>query len=178
MTRDQARAKAHALWGTSGAEPGDRAGFVVVRRKNVADRFEVGYYTRGKRAPSGMLLSHDWTVMGKGASWEEAFDHASRAERKPSTKKHVGQAAADYRPTRGKIDDPLRTGADSILRAVEKGGAIRLDTLRELLGLLEDKTDYHFHVEVAILPSGSAIMKTIDNERDALETIRRLKEKT
>lgn len=82
-----------------------------------------------------------------------------------------------YMPTRGKIDDPLRSEADSILRAVEKGGAIRLDTLRELLGLLGDKTDYHFHVEVAILPTGSAILKTIDNERDAVETIRRLREK-
>lgn len=85
------------------------------------------------------------------------------------------KAAEPYRPTRGKIDDPLRTGADSILRAVEKGGAIRLDTLKELLNLLEEKTDYHFHVEVAIVPTGSAILKTIDNERDAQETIRRLK---
>lgn len=82
-----------------------------------------------------------------------------------------------YRPTRGKIDDPLRSGAASVLRAVEKGGAIQLDTLKELLGLLEDKTDYHFHVEVAIVTSGSAFLKTIDNERDAKETIRRLKEK-
>jgi hypothetical protein len=78
-------------------------------------------------------------------------------------------------PTRGKIDDPLRRGADSILRAVEKGGAIQLGTLTELLDLLESKTDYAFHVEVAILPTGSAILKTIDNERDAQETIRRLK---
>lgn len=93
------------------------------------------------------------------------------------TKKHVDQKAAEYMPTRGKIDE-LRSGASSILRAVEKGGVIRLDTLRELLGLLEDKTDYHFHVEVAILPSGSALLKTIDNERDAQETIRRLRKKS
>jgi hypothetical protein len=91
------------------------------------------------------------------------------------TKKHVDQQAAKYMPTRGKIDDPLRSGADSILRAVEKGGAIQLGTLTELLDLLESKTDYAFHVEVAILPTGSAILKTIDNERDAQETIRRLK---
>ena len=91
--------------------------------------------------------------------------------------KHVDQKAANYRPTRGTINDPLRSGASSVLRAVEKGGTIRLDTLKELLILLEEKTDYHFHIEVAILPSKSALLKTIDNERDALETIRRLKAK-
>ena len=92
-------------------------------------------------------------------------------------KKAVDQKAAEYMPTRGKIDDPLRTGADSILRAVEKGGAITLETLTELLDLLRTKTDYQFHVEVAILPSKSALLKTIDNERDAKETIRRLRTK-
>lgn len=85
MKRKEAHARAHTLWGTKGIEPGDRVGFVVVRRKSVADRFEVGYYTRGGRAPSGMLLSHDWKVMGKGASWEEAFARASRAEESPSS---------------------------------------------------------------------------------------------
>ena len=93
------------------------------------------------------------------------------------TKKAVDAQAAAYRPTRGKIDDPLRTGADSILRAVDKGGAITLETLTELLELLRTKTDYQFHIEVAILPSKSALLKTIDNERDAQETIRRLKAK-
>ena len=92
-------------------------------------------------------------------------------------KKPVDQEAAEYRPTRGTIDDPSRRSADSILRAVDKGGAITLDTLTELLEQLRTKTDYHFHVEVAVLPSKSALLKTIDNERDAKETIRRLKEK-
>jgi len=93
------------------------------------------------------------------------------------TKKHVDAQAAEYRPTRGKINDPLRNGAASILRAVDKGGSITLETLTELLDLLRTKTDYHVHVEVAILPSKSALLKTIDNERDAKETIRRLKAK-
>ena len=93
------------------------------------------------------------------------------------TKKAVDAQAAAYRPTRSKIDDPLRTGADSILRAVDKGGAITLETLTELLNLLRTKTDYQFHVEVAVLPSGSALLKTIDNEHDAKETIRRLRTK-
>ena len=93
------------------------------------------------------------------------------------TKKHVDAQAEAYMPTRGKIEDPLRTGADSVLRAVDKGGAITTETLAELLELLRTKTDYHFHIEVAILPSKSALLKTIDNERDAQETIRRLKAK-
>lgn len=91
------------------------------------------------------------------------------------SRRHVDKKAADYQATRGKIDDPLRTGADSILRAVEKGGEIQLATLTELLELLRTKTDYHFHVQVAVLTN--AMLKTIDNERDALETIRRLKAK-
>lgn len=94
------------------------------------------------------------------------------------TKKSIDRKAADYRPTRGNIDDPLRSGASSILRAVEKGGEIQLDTLAELVVLLRTKTDYHFHIEVAILPSKSALLKTIDNERDAKETVRRLKAKS
>jgi hypothetical protein len=92
------------------------------------------------------------------------------------TKRSVDQQAADYRPTRGTIDSP-RGSASGILRAVEKGGAIQMDTLKELLDLFAAKTDYHVHVEVAILPSKSALLKTIDNERDAQETIRRLKTK-
>ena len=93
------------------------------------------------------------------------------------TKKAVDAQVAAYRPTRGKIEDPLRTGADSIVRAVDKGGAITMETLAELLELLRTKTDYQFHVEVAVLPSKSALLKTIDNERDAKETIRRLRTK-
>ena len=89
----------------------------------------------------------------------------------------VDRKAAEYRETRGTIDDPNRSGASSILRAVDKGGAIELATLTELLELLRTKTDYHFHVEVAVLPTGGALLKTIDNERDAKETIRRLKAK-
>lgn len=82
----------------------------------------------------------------------------------------------NYRPTRGTIDKPRHT-ADSVLRAVQKGGEIQMETLVELLDLLHTKTDYLFHIAVEILPTGSALLKTIDNERDAKETIRRLKAK-
>lgn len=90
--------------------------------------------------------------------------------------KPVDQKAADYRPTRGRLDEN-RGAASSILRAVDKGGKIQPETLAELLELLKTKTDYHFHIEVAVLATGSAVLKTIDNERDAVETIRRLKAK-
>lgn len=97
------------------------------------------------------------------------------SSKKAKSPRHVDQQAADYQNTRGKIDDPNRTGADSILRAVEKGGEITMPTLIELLELLRTKTDYHFHIQVAVLTN--AVLKTLDNERDALETIRRLKAK-
>jgi hypothetical protein len=79
-------------------------------------------------------------------------------------------------PQRGKFGK-LRSAPESIFKAVEKGGAIQSATLAELLELLATKTDYHFHVAVEIVQTGSALLKTIDNERDAKETIRRLKEK-
>ena len=103
--------------------------------------------------------------------------HEREIAKAKATKKSADQQAADYQPTRGTLDDPNRSGASSRLCAVEKGGAITSATLTELLELLRTKTDYHFHVEVAVLPSGSALLKTIDNERDAKETIRRLRTK-
>lgn len=92
------------------------------------------------------------------------------------TKKHVGQKTADYQPTRGKFGK-LRDTPESILKAVEKGGPIQMATLAELLDLLHTKTDYGYHVAVEISSPRSALLKTIDNERDAKETIRRLQEK-
>lgn len=80
MTTAQARARATQLWGTPGTDPGSRVGFVVVRRKNVVDRFEVGHYARAGRAESGALISTDYTVMGRGRTWEEAFERAARGE--------------------------------------------------------------------------------------------------
>jgi hypothetical protein len=77
VTTKQARVKAHQLWGTPGIAPGDRVGFVSIRRKNVVDRFEVGHYTRVGRAESGAVISTDYTIMGRGQSWEEAFERAN-----------------------------------------------------------------------------------------------------
>lgn len=70
--------------------------------------------------------------------------------------------------------DPMtRNHADGILEAVGKGGSIQMETLVELLALLKEKTTYRFHVAVEI--KTAALLKTIDNEDDAQETIKRLK---
>lgn len=67
--------------------------------------------------------------------------------------------------------------ASDILRAVEKGESIKRLTIHKLLRRLR-KTGYRFYVEVTLIPpTGNAILKTIDHERDAKETIRKLKEK-
>ena len=87
------------------------------------------------------------------------------------------KADARIRQTEAETSSDVARLEEELVRAVEKGGAITLETLTELLKLLSVKTDYYFHVEVAILPTSSAILKTIDNERDAQETIRRLKAK-
>ena len=68
-----------------------------------------------------------------------------------------------------------RNNADGILEAVGKHGSIQMATLVELLALLKEKTTYPFHVAVEI--TTGAILKTIDNEEDAQETIRRLRAK-
>ena len=72
---------------------------------------------------------------------------------------------------RGKFGEP-RGSTASVAKAVEKGGAITMPTLTRLLTLLQEKTDYPHHIEVAI--TFGAQVKTVDNERDALETVRRL----
>ena len=76
---------------------------------------------------------------------------------------------------RGAFGEP-RGSTRSVAKAVEKGGAITTPTLARLLTLLAEKTDYPHHVEVAV--TVGPLLKTLDNERDALETIRRLEAKT
>ncbi len=65
-----------------------------------------------------------------------------------------------------------RNTADGILAAVDEGGRMQFGTLEQLFGeLARAGMQFHLVVEVRIGP----ILKTIDNERDATETIRRLK---
>jgi hypothetical protein len=65
-----------------------------------------------------------------------------------------------------------RGEADEVAHAVRKGGAITRPTLDRLLVLLNEKTAYQSHIAVEVLTP--TMLKTIDNEDDALETIRRL----
>lgn len=76
MTRREAHAKAHELWGTEGTAPGDRVGTVSIRRKNVTDRFEVGYYVRGGRRPDGVNVHSLPVILGRGPTWHQAFGRA------------------------------------------------------------------------------------------------------
>jgi hypothetical protein len=65
-----------------------------------------------------------------------------------------------------------RGEADEVRMAVWKGGAITRPTLDRLLMLLAEKTTHECHIAVEVVTP--TMLKTIDNEDDALETIRRL----
>ena len=67
---------------------------------------------------------------------------------------------------------PDRKSPESIQSAVAQGGRIRRETLDRLLELLPQKTDYLYWIALEVRTP--AMLKTIDNEDDALETIRRL----
>jgi len=79
-TRYAAYLEATRCWGTPGTAPGDRYGLVSLRRKNVADRYEVGYCIRGGDGHNRFQP----VVMGRGPSWEAAFVAASRQESGPT----------------------------------------------------------------------------------------------
>lgn len=68
-----------------------------------------------------------------------------------------------------------RCSPDGILDAVAEKGRISLETAARLCELLTKKTTYDHHIEIAVVTG--AVLKTIDNEEDALETIRRLEHK-
>jgi hypothetical protein len=65
-----------------------------------------------------------------------------------------------------------RGEANEVRMAVWKGGKIQRDTLDRLLLLLAEKTTHDCHIAVEVLTP--TMLKTIDNEEDARETIRRL----
>lgn len=72
-------------------------------------------------------------------------------------------------------EEMRRDTADGILETVKKKGRITMPTLLRLMKLLEEKTDYPYHVQLAV--EVGALLKTIDNETDAKETVRRLEAK-
>lgn len=63
MTRHLASARCRELWYRLGLP------FTRIRRKPTIDRCEVGYLSHGSNAV---------TVMGRGPSWEKAFERASK----------------------------------------------------------------------------------------------------
>lgn len=73
VTKFQAHKKAHELWGMPGHAPGDRYGFTCLRHKKVDKRCEVGYCERIDDHHANTI------VMGRGATWEEAFADAEHA---------------------------------------------------------------------------------------------------
>jgi hypothetical protein len=78
--------------------------------------------------------------------------------------------------TPGSLEYQLhRNRADGVVETVRKRGAITRPTLDRLLELLATRTSYPHHVAVEV--EVGALLKTVDNEEDALETIRRLEAK-
>lgn len=82
-SKHQAWAKARSLWGRASDTPqvGDRYSWVSVRQKSVTDRFEVGYQeiTHVGDGTGCDLTRYDTVVLGKGPSWDAAFDSAAKA---------------------------------------------------------------------------------------------------
>ena len=71
MTKYQAHREARQRWATHGISPTDQVAMVTLRRKNVIDRCEVGWYVRG-----GSGVPTKVVVAGRGPTWEAAFADA------------------------------------------------------------------------------------------------------
>ena len=67
MTKFQAFCEAQQRWATYGIAPTDRVAMVTLRRKNVVNRCEVGWYLCGDCV---------FVVAGSGPTWEAAFADA------------------------------------------------------------------------------------------------------
>lgn len=75
MTKYAAHMRAHSMWSrytVSGV--GRRIATTTLRRRSVADRCEVGYRELVSLTPERW----EPTVMGRGATWEQAFERAER----------------------------------------------------------------------------------------------------
>lgn len=81
MTKEQARQRAHTLWSRSarGREwdyvVGDRWPIARCRRKQITDRFEVGY-SEATRVRRGQIMKCITVILGRGPTWEAAFEQA------------------------------------------------------------------------------------------------------
>jgi hypothetical protein len=66
-----------------------------------------------------------------------------------------------------------RDTPEEIAHAVFMGGRIKIETAIEVLRLIEQKTDYRAHLAIEV--NTGALLKTLDNEDDAQETLSRLR---
>lgn len=66
-----------------------------------------------------------------------------------------------------------RSDPEEIAHAIKTGGRIKLETAAEMLRLIEEKTDHVAWIAVEV--QTRTMLKTVDNEEDAQETIRRLR---
>jgi hypothetical protein len=84
MAKYQAQLKAHALWhrcahtSSPTVAIGDRDGLVCLHRKSVTDRYEVGYIELIHTPASDFQTRWQRVVLGRGVSWKEAFERATR----------------------------------------------------------------------------------------------------
>ena len=69
--------------------PGPHRGDVHLRSRQGRRSYEVGYEVRGGIDAQGCRVWSAWKVLGRGASWEEAF---SDADRRPATLPKPGAA--------------------------------------------------------------------------------------
>ena len=60
------------------------------------------------------------------------------------------------------------------IKHLDDKGKISLDTTKELGDYL-DKMNRDYHIEIVVHPKENSIIKTIDNETDAIQTIQNIK---
>lgn len=80
MTKHEAYLEAHRRWSqVSAGGIGTQSAWVSIRRKNVENRFQVGYLeVLSVDFGTGEPNWYKTVVLGTGPSWEAAFDSATR----------------------------------------------------------------------------------------------------
>ena len=105
---------------------------------------------------------------------DDAHGRGTHVLAMPQNCEPIGRAALPAAETLHVLREEYRRDSGArILQAVERGGRIQLGTAERLLSLLAKKRPkYQAHLAIEI--KTAALLKTIDNEADAQETIRRL----
>ena len=66
-----------------------------------------------------------------------------------------------------------RNSASGVIAKVHTGGRIKIGTAIEILALISTRTSYKAHLAIEV--NTGPMLKTIDNEADAQETLSRLR---